>query len=133
MQSATRLIGVTALLLGGFELWAHHPFTSEFDSSKAMTLTGTISKVEWVKPHAYIYLDVKNEAGRTEQWKLETASPDYLKEHGMASSTFKKGEQLTVHAYGATKEDHVASARMVTANGKDMEVADPHEDGGPAK
>jgi len=128
-----RIAALSALSIGGFQLWAHHQFSSEFDANKSMTLTGTVSKVEWVKPHAYIYLNAKNESGKVEQWKLETASPDYLKQHGITPSNFKKGESVTVHAYGATNEPHVASARMVTANGKDIEVADPKEDGGPEK
>ena len=128
-----RFAAVTAFLVAGLQLWAHHQFSSEFDTKKPMTLTGTVTRVDWAKPHAYIYLDAKNENGQVEQWKLETGSPDYLKQHGITASTFKKGESLVVHAYGATNEPHVASARMVSANGKDMEVADTKEDGGPEK
>ncbi len=122
------------LFLASLPLLAHHPFSSEFDANKPMTLTGTVTKVDWTGPHAYIYINAMNENGKTQEWKLETASPEYLTMHGMKESTFKSGEKVTVNAYRATSEQNVASARVVTtANGKKMQVADPTEDGGPAK
>lgn len=127
-------LGVSALLFSSLPAFAHHAFSSEFDAKKPVTLTGTISKVDWSDPHAYIYLDVKNESGKTEQWKLETASPDFLKQHGIQESSFKKGEQLTVNGYSANSGNMLASARLVTTvGGKKLQVADPKEDGGPAK
>jgi Family of unknown function (DUF6152) len=122
------------LFLVSLPLLAHHPFSSEFDANKPMTLTGTVTKVDWSGPHAYIYVNAMNENGKTEEWKLETASPEYLTTHGMKEGTFKAGEKVTVNAYRATSEQNVASARVVTTgNGKKMQVADPSEDGGPAK
>lgn len=122
------------LFMAGLPLFAHHPFSSEFDANKPMTLTGTVTKVDWAGPHAYIYMNAMNESGKTQEWKLEAASPEYLTMHGMKETTFKAGEKITVNAYRATSEQNVASARIVTtANGKKMQVADPSEDGGPAK
>ena len=92
-----RTLGATTLLFSSLPLLAHHSFSSEFDAKKPVTLTGTISKVDWSEPHAYIYLNVKNESGKTEEWKLETASPVFLKQHGVMESSLKKGEQLTVN------------------------------------
>jgi hypothetical protein len=121
-------------LLGSVSVFAHHQFSTEFDKSKPVTLSGTIAKVEWNNPHAYIYMDVKNESGKMEQWKLEAASPEFLMKQGVKETTFKKGEKLTVNAYGATKTALLASARMATtADGHSMQVSDPKEDGGPAK
>jgi hypothetical protein len=115
-------------------LFAHHQFSSEFDRTKPLSMSGTVSEVQWTTPHTYIYLDVKNQSGKTEQWKLEAASSTFLQQHGLQASSFKKGTQLTVNAYGATNSSRVASARVMTMpDGKAVQVADPHEDGGPAK
>ena len=122
------------LFASSFPLLAHHQFSSEYDQGKPMNLSGTIVKVDWAKPHAYIYLDVTNQNGKTEEWKLETASPAYLEQHGLNAKSFKGGEQLRVSAYGATNNSRTASARMVVMpDGKSVQVADPQEDGGPAK
>jgi|RhiMetdeSRZDD1v2_1073273.scaffolds.fasta_scaffold125750_4 hypothetical protein len=133
-------IRVLALAAGSFFVFgplvafAHHAFSSEFDKNKPVTLNGTVSKVDWAKPHAYIYLDAKNESGKTEQWKLETANPDFLTKQGLKQTSLKKGTKLTVNGYAATKNAHLASARMVTmADGKSLQVGNPAEDGGPAK
>jgi len=127
-------LGLSALVLIGLPAFAHHPFSSEFDPNKPVTLTGTVAKVDWAKPHAYIYLDARNEDGKVEQWKLETASPEFLSAHGIKESAFKKGEKITVNAYMGTNESHLASARAVTMpSGHSMQVCDPQDDKGPAK
>ena len=131
-MSQWRLLAASALVASA--AFAHHQFASEYDQNKPMTLTGTIQNVEWNDPHVHFTLDVKNQSGTQEMWTLETAKPEYLKDHGAPRSMFKKGENITVNAYGATKEANVASARMITfADGKTIQVADPSEDGGPAK
>lgn len=127
-------LGLSVLAFIGLPVFAHHPFSSEFDVNKPVTLTGTVARVDWVKPHAYVYLDAKNESGKPEQWKLETASPKFLAQHSIKESSFKKGEKLTVNAYASMKPSRVASARVVTmADGRSMQVCDPQDDKGPAK
>jgi hypothetical protein len=116
---------VAFLFVSALPLLAHHQFSSEFDKGKAMSLSGTVTRVDWAKPHGHIYLTVKNQSGKNEQWKLEIAGSDYLAKQGLTSSSFKKGEQITVSAYGDTNEPRVASARQVTtADGKSVQVAD---------
>ena len=122
------------LLASTFPLLAHHQFSSEYDQGKPMNLAGTFVKADWKQPHAYIYLDVTDQNGKTEEWKLEMASPAYLEQQGLNAKSIKGGEQLRVTAYGATNNSHTASARMMTMpDGRSVQVADPQEDGGPAK
>jgi hypothetical protein len=63
------------LFVSALPLLAHHQFSSEFDKGKAMSLSGTVTRVDWAKPHGHIYLTVKNQSGKNEQWKLEIATP----------------------------------------------------------
>ncbi len=127
-------LGCALALVAVAPMFAHHQFASEYDANKPMTLTGTVQDVQWNNPHVHFTLEVKNQSGKNEMWTLETAKPDYLTAHGAPKSIFKKGERITVSAYGATKEGNVASARTITMpDGKQIQVADPSEDGGPAK
>jgi Family of unknown function (DUF6152) len=75
MGKAIALTLGALVLLASVSAFAHHPFSSEFDKNKPVTLSGTVTRVEWAKPHAYIYMDVKNDSGRSEKWKLEAPAP----------------------------------------------------------
>jgi len=122
------------LVAVGVPIFAHHQFSSEYDKSKPVTLTGTVNKVTWASPHVEFTLDVKNQAGKTEEWRLEAASPNYLTKHGIKATSFEKGKMVTVSAYRATDNSTAASARLFTdSSGKKLQVCDPAEDGGPAK
>ncbi len=133
-KSAYSLLTVGLLLLSATALFAHHPFSSEYDKAKPVTLNGTVKDVDWKGPHVTMTVTVKNQSGANEDWNLEAASPDYLSKHGMSKATFKTGSMVTVNAYRATNNMRMASARMITdAAGKAMQVCDPTEDGGPAK
>ena len=122
------------LAFAASSLFAHHPFASEYDQNKPLTLSGKISKVEWSDPHVQIHMMVKDQNGKEEAWTVEAAKPDYLKAHGAPMSAFKKGETVSVNAYAATKETRKASGRMVTMpDGKSVQICDPQEDGGPTK
>ena len=125
-------LGMISLIVAA-TAFAHHQFSTEFDAKKPMSLTGKVAKVEWREPHVQIFLDVKNEAGKTQQWQLEAARPDYLSQHGLKAASFSKGATIKVDGYQALTNPHLLSARMLTVDGKEMEVADAHEDGGPAK
>jgi hypothetical protein len=135
MILSTSLRNATLLLLAtGLTAFAHHAFNSEYDKGKALTLTVPVKSVDWKQPHVHLTLSVKNQAGQMEDWTLETASPDYLEHKGWSKATFVKGEAITVNAYRATDNSRTASARVITdAAGKQMQVCDPSEDGGPAK
>jgi hypothetical protein len=78
-------------------------------------------------------MDVKPQSGATEEWKLETASSDFLTQHDMKENSFAKGETVTVNGYRATNGSRMVSARVITMKGRAMQVCDPQEDGGPAK
>jgi hypothetical protein len=81
---------------------AHHSVPGQFDTSKPMTLTGTVSKIDWINPHIYVYLDVKDDGG-TATWRLGTAPPAMMRRAGLTRDALSgsPGEVVTIVAYPA--------------------------------
>src|SRR5262245_5576650 len=128
-----RICVLAALATLSLPVFAHHQFSSEYDRSKSLTLTGTITRVEWQEPHTTFYLDSKNPNGIAEQWKLEGASPSTLKQRGWTEDMMQEGSRVTFNAYQALDGSMLASARSVTMpGGGKVSVSDSAEDGGPA-
>src|SRR5215470_5669504 len=78
---------------------AHHSFAAEYDGKQLITLSGTITKVEWTNPHIYFYIDVKDAGGKVTNWSLEGYPPNTLKRTGFSRELLKTGDQITVTAY----------------------------------
>jgi hypothetical protein len=110
--------------------YAHHAVAAEFDLSKRITLKGRVTKIEWMNPHVYLYVDV-NAEGKTANWACETAGPNTLARQGWSRMSLKIGDRVTVLGYKARDGSYVASAReVVLANGRKVFVGSPY-DGGP--
>ena len=110
---------------------AHHSFAAEFDASKAIRVTGTLTKVEWTNPHIYFYLDVKDEAGASVKWTCESASPGALSRRGFKRGDLKLGDTIVVDGYRAKNGANLMDARRVTlADGRIVSGASAG-DGGP--
>ncbi len=123
-----------ALILGlavpGVPTYAHHSVSAEFDLSKRITLQGRVTKIEWMNPHVYVYLDV-NAGGKTANWACETAGPNTLARQGWSRMTLKIGDRVTVVGFRARDGSFVASAReVVLADGHKVFVGSPY-DGAP--
>jgi hypothetical protein len=93
---------------------AHHSFSAEFDGSKSVTLTGEVTKLEWSNPHAYLYLDVKDEAGNVSNWSIELGSPNSLTRLGWKRTTVQVGDRLTVEGSLGRYRPNLANARSAT-------------------
>jgi len=92
---------------------AHHAFAAEFDADKPVKLSGTVTKVEWENPHAWFYIDVKDAAGRVENWGLEMGSPNILIRAGWGRNTLKLGDAVTVEGSRAKSGANIANAKVV--------------------
>jgi DNA/RNA endonuclease YhcR with UshA esterase domain len=80
---------------------AHHSFAAEYDNNKPLTMTGTVTKVEWMNPHARFYIDVKDQSGKVTNWEFELGSPNGLMRRGWTRNSLKEGDVVTVSGYHA--------------------------------
>jgi uncharacterized protein DUF6152 len=113
---------------------AHHAFAAEFDAKKSIKISGTITKLEWTNPHAWLYVDVKDESGKLTSWSFELGSPNGLMRQGWRRTSLKEGDQVTIEGYGAKDGSNTANARSVTLpDGRKLFAGSPETDGGPAK
>jgi Family of unknown function (DUF6152) len=101
------------LLVAGGRPAAHHAFSAEYDANKPITLTGVVTKIEWLNPHARFYVDVKDERGTIINWNLELASPNVLVRNGWTRKTLNIGDQVTVEGSMAKDGSKMANARVV--------------------
>lgn len=105
---------ISGLFVLAIPVLAHHAFPAEFDVDKPVTLTGVVSKLEWINPHVYVYLDVKDNSGKTANWALESWPTGILKKSGVTRDMIKEGTPLTILAYRAKDGTNLAYIRKFT-------------------
>jgi Family of unknown function (DUF6152) len=132
-RSVISFLGGTALVLStSSAVLAHHAFAAEYNWKKPVTITGSVTKVDWANPHTLVYVDGKDESGNAAMWKLELGGPSALTKHGWTRTTLKQGEQVTVDGWLAKDGSKSASAKSVKlANGKELFAASSFYDNMP--
>ena len=101
------------LVCSAVPLLAHHSFEAEYDATKKITISGTVTKVEWMNPHARFYVDVKDNNGKVTNWNFELGAIPVLLKQGWKKSSLKVGDQVTVDASRAKDGSNSASAQKV--------------------
>jgi hypothetical protein len=96
---------------------AHHSFAAEFDGNAPVTLKGTVARMEWINPHTWIHLDVKNSDGTVTRWMIEGGTPNTLVRRGFTRDSLKVGTELTIDGFRAKNGTN-------RANGADMILPD---------
>ena len=107
-------LSVAGLILAIAPLKAHHAFTAEFDASKPVKLRGTVTKVEFVNPHSWIHIDVKEPDGKVIAWAIEGGTPNTLFRLGITKNSLPLGTELLVDGYRAKDGSNKANGRDIT-------------------
>ena len=117
---------VSATVLSAFTVTvsAHHSFAAEFDATKPVTLRGTITKVERINPHGWIYIDVKQPDGTVKNWAIETGAPAALARQGVKKDSIPAGLEVIVKGYRAKDGSATANGTIITLpDGRDLSLA----------
>ena len=127
------LAGLAAVAISVGPALAHHSFAAEYDANKPITLKGTVSKIEWLNPHARFYVDVRDEKGVVTNWNLELASPNVLTRNGWTRKSLTIGDEITVEGSLARDGSKMANARVVKlANGRQVFAGSSGGDAAPS-
>jgi len=102
------------MILAAVPVWAHHAFVAEFDAKKPVKLRGTVTKMEWINPHAWIHIDVKNADGTVTNWMVEGGTPNTLFRRGFTKDSLSIGTEIVVDGYQAKDGSNRANGRDIT-------------------
>jgi hypothetical protein len=125
MRRTFACLVAAAALLTAVPLVAHHSFSAEFDDKKPFDLTGSVTKIDWMNPHVWFYIDVKDPAGAVTNWGLEMGSPNGLMRNGWTRNSMKVGDTVSVEGSLARDGSKRGNARSVllTSTGKRLFAA----------
>ena len=113
MRTAIMSLAFATLMASAPPAGAHHSFAAEYDAGAAVSVKGTVTKIEWTNPHAYVYLDVTQD-GRMVNWAFEGYPPNTLKRTGFPRDLLKSGDTIAITGYRARYSQNRAAGREIT-------------------
>ena len=108
------VIAAAGLLLNAAQVYAHHAFAAEFDAKRPVKLRGTVTRMEWINPHAWIHVDVKSPDGKVINWMIEAGTPNTLFRRGFTKDSLASGTEILVDGYQAKDGSNKANGRDIT-------------------
>lgn len=108
------IAGLCFVVASSISLQGHHSFAAQYDRTKSITLKGTVTKVEWMNPHIYFYMDAKSDAGHNVNWAVEGGAPSMLYRAGWRIDSLKAGDQVTVDGWLAKDGTNLVNMRTAT-------------------
>jgi hypothetical protein len=112
-------------------LLAHHSFAAEYDQKQPVTFKGVVTKLDWMNPHVYFYVDVKDKDGNVQHWACEAGNPNALARRGWKKNSLKADDQITVEGFRAKDGSFTMNARSITLADGSKVYAASSDDGGP--
>ena len=133
-KTFTVVIAVAALLAAAVPVWAHHAFAAEFDANKPVKMQGTVKKMDWINPHAWIHIEVKDKDGKVTPWMIEAAAPNALLRRGWTKQSLLPGTEILVEGYQAKDGANRANGSIITfTDGKKLFVGSSGVGEGPPR
>jgi len=127
------VLAAGVVVLAAAPAWAHHAFAAEFDAEKPIKYKGTVTKMEWINPHAWIHIDVKGEDGKVTSWMIEAAAPNSLLRRGFTKESLLAGTEIIVEGFQAKDGSNRANGSVITfTDGRKLFVGAPANDPGAA-
>ena len=115
------LLGICVSLQATTSLYAHHAFAAEFDRNKPIDLKGSVTRIDWINPHAFVHLDVPDSSGKISKWEIELSSPNGLIRRGWNRNSLKVGDEVSLSGYRAKNGANVVSAgRFMLPDGRQV-------------
>ena len=121
------------LLAAALPLLAHHSFAAEYDGNAKLTLKGTVAKIDWMNPHIWIYIDAKDDAGKTVRWQCEGGPPNSLTRNGWTKDAVKIGDEVTIEGFRAKDGTNTCNSRSLKMPDGRTVFAGTADDGAPGK
>jgi hypothetical protein len=106
------------MLTAALPILAHHSMSAEFDSTKPVKVTGTVTKLDWMNPHIWVYVDVKDENGKIAKWQFEGGPPNSLRRNGWTRNALKEGDTVTIE--GIRAKDPVNAEGAFVGNARNV-------------
>ena len=118
------------LLFAAAPVLAHHSFAAEYDAKKPIKISGTVTKVEWMNPHIYYYVDVKDPSGKVTNYAVEGGTPGSLRRQGWGKDSLKTGDTVTIDGFMAKNgSNHVNGRKVTLADGRSVFAGSAGESG----
>ena len=114
MRTRVLLVTFAMMLLVPVSVWAHHAFAAEFDATKPVKLRGTVAKMDWINPHAWIHIDVKATDGKVTRWMIEAAAPNAMLRRGFNQDSLPIGTEILIEGFQAKDGANRANGSSVT-------------------